>query len=58
MVAENQRRSGVGRALMTEVETWARSRGAVYVALATRRAADFYGAVGYEESATFFRRLT
>ena len=27
------------------------------VALATRRAAEFYRSVGYEESATYFRKL-
>lgn len=57
MVREVERRSGIGRALMDAVETWARDRGAAYVSLATRRAADFYAALGYEESATFFRKL-
>jgi GNAT superfamily N-acetyltransferase len=57
MVSEVERRSGIGRALMDAVETWARELGAAYVSLATRRAADFYLALGYEESATFFRKV-
>lgn len=57
MVREVERRSGVGRALMDAVETWAREFGAAYVSLATRRASDFYLALGYEDSATFFRKV-
>lgn len=57
MVAKQARRSGVGRALMEQAERWSESSGATYLALATRRAADFYLALGYRESATFFRKL-
>lgn len=57
MVREIERRSGIGRALMDAVETWARDLGAAYVSLATRRASDFYLALGYDESATFFRKV-
>ena len=57
MVISPRRKAGVGRALMTEFEQWSASRGARIVALATRRAADFYRALGYEESATYFRKL-
>ncbi len=57
MVAERSRRLGVGRALMASFEEWAKGRGAVLVGLATRRAAPFYDALGYEQSATFFRRI-
>lgn len=56
MVAQSDRRSGVGRALMSHAETWARDRGAAYVALASRRAGPFYLALGYEESAVFYRK--
>jgi GNAT superfamily N-acetyltransferase len=56
-VTETSRRSGVGEALVREFETWARAREAKLVALATRRAASFYAAIGYEESATYFRRM-
>jgi GNAT superfamily N-acetyltransferase len=56
MVSEHARRRGVGAALMTEAERWAQQVPAAYIALATRRAADFYTALGYEDSATFFRK--
>ena len=56
-VKEPLRRNGVGKALMENFEEWSRKRGSKLVALATRRAASFYGSIGYEESATFFRKL-
>jgi GNAT superfamily N-acetyltransferase len=56
MVAEQVRRTGVGRNLMEAAERWSSSAGAAYLALATRRAARFYRALGYEESAIFFRK--
>ena len=57
MVAEDHRRKGTGRALVRGIEEWARARGSKLVALATRRAASFYLALGYAESATYFRKL-
>ena len=57
MVRSDCRRSGLGERLIHEFEVWARKQGAVLCALATRRAAEFYRALGYEESATYFRRL-
>lgn len=42
---------------MAAVETWASEQGARFMALATRRAAAFYEALGYDESATYYRRL-
>jgi GNAT superfamily N-acetyltransferase len=56
-VIDSARRSAVGRALEEEFDTWARSRDAKLIALATRRAASFYLAIGYEESAVYFRRI-
>lgn len=56
-VREDRRGQGIGRILMDGAEAWARQRGATLLALATRRAAAFYGALGYEESATYFRKL-
>jgi GNAT superfamily N-acetyltransferase len=56
-VHSSWRRKGVGRALMAQFEEWSGSRGAKLVALATRRAAGFYRALGYEESATYFRKV-
>jgi GNAT superfamily N-acetyltransferase len=48
---------GIGRALMTAFEQWARGRGCALVALATRRAAPFYHALGYEDSAAYLRKI-
>jgi GNAT superfamily N-acetyltransferase len=56
-VREPDRGRGIGRALMSEFEQWATTQGCALIALATRRAAPFYRALGYEESATYFRKL-
>lgn len=55
MVSAEHRSLGIGRALMAAIEGWAREQEAAYVAWATRRAADFYTALGYEPSATYFK---
>ena len=57
MVAPDQRQHGLGRLLTQDVEAWATAHSCRLVALATRRAADFYQAIGYHESATYFRKL-
>ena len=57
MVCEPFRRQNIGQSLMQGFERWAGARGCQLVALATRRAALFYQAIGYEESATYFRKL-
>lgn len=56
-VDATRRGSGVGSALMADVEAWAARRGAVVVALATRRAGAFYAGLGYEESAAYLRKI-
>src|SRR6185503_9004668 len=56
-VEEARRRLGIGKRLMAAFEHQAQERGSRLVGLATRRAASFYKSVGYEESATFFRKL-
>ena len=56
MVSETFRRQGVGRRLMEAFEAWAAGREAKMIALATRRAGDFYMALRYEESAAYFRK--
>ena len=48
---------GVGKALMSAFEQWAAASGCTLIALATRRAGPFYRALGYEESAVYFRKL-
>lgn len=56
-VESEQRGGGTGRQLMTGFENWARrTSDAAYVAVATRRAHDFYDSIGYAESATYFKK--
>jgi len=50
-VCRQERDRGIGRALMSAFEQWAAAQGCALIALATRRAAPFYRALGYEESA-------
>ncbi|HLF79719.1 MAG TPA: GNAT family N-acetyltransferase [Dehalococcoidia bacterium] len=57
MVDVARRGQGLGRDLMRYFEGWAAEAGCNLVALATRRADAFYRAIGYEESATYFRKL-
>jgi len=57
LVRGEHRGAGLGRALMSAFEGWAAERGCALVALATRRAAPFYRALGYEDSATYFRKM-
>ncbi|WP_032912344.1 GNAT family N-acetyltransferase, partial [Leptospira santarosai] len=56
-ILEDYRRKGFAKNLMTSFEEWGRNRGSKLIGLATRRAKDFYLALGYEESALFFRKL-
>jgi GNAT superfamily N-acetyltransferase len=56
MVSESTRHQGVGSSLMSAAEAWAEAIPTAYVALASRRAGDFYVKTGYEDSATFFRK--
>jgi GNAT superfamily N-acetyltransferase len=55
VVRGHDRGQGIGGALMSAFEQWAAAQGCALVALATRRAAPFYRAVG--ESATCFRKV-
>ena len=57
VVRGRDRRRGIGRFLMSAFEEWSVSQGCALVALATRRAAPFYLSLGYEESATYFRKV-
>jgi GNAT superfamily N-acetyltransferase len=56
IVSAEVRRQGIGRQLMAAFEDWARAREAKMIALATRRASPFYFALGFEESAQYFRK--
>jgi GNAT superfamily N-acetyltransferase len=57
VVRRGDRGRGAGRALTGAFEGWAAAAGCALVALATRRAAPFYLALGYEESAAYFRKV-
>lgn len=57
MVDKNYRRSGVGTALVQAFESFSNQNGCRLAALATRRAGDFYSAIGYEESAAYYRKV-
>jgi GNAT superfamily N-acetyltransferase len=57
LVRPEHRGRSAGRALMTAFEQHAMGQGCRLVALATRRAAPFYQALGYQESAVYFRKV-
>jgi GNAT superfamily N-acetyltransferase len=57
LVSREHRGRGIGRALMTAFERWSAGQECVLVALATRRAMPFYLALGYEQSATYLRKV-
>lgn len=57
LVRRQERGRGIGRALVSAFEQWAAAQGCGLIALATRRAAPFYRALGYEESAVYFRKV-
>jgi GNAT superfamily N-acetyltransferase len=56
-VVDDYRKKGIGRMLTDEFEQWCAERKSKLIGLATRRAADFYKSMDYEESAIFFRKL-
>ena len=56
MVEQNHRRRGIGRGLIGHAEHWARCTGAAYIALASRRAGPFYTALGYHDSAVYYKK--
>jgi GNAT superfamily N-acetyltransferase len=55
-VLEQYRGKDLGKSLMSEVERLSKERGSKLVALATRRADKFYKSIGYDESATYFKK--
>lgn len=57
LVRAEFRGRGIGRTLMGAFERWAMSRNCGLVTLATRGAAPFYVALGYEESAAYLRKV-
>jgi len=57
MVKEDFRRKGIGFELVRTFEEYSKEKKCKLVALATRRASAFYNSIGYEESATYFRKI-
>jgi GNAT superfamily N-acetyltransferase len=55
-VDEEYRENYIGKALMELIEDAAKKRDSKLIALATRRASKFYEAIGYEQSATYYKR--
>lgn len=55
-VLDSYRGHNIGRYLMEAAEEASQARGSKLVALATRRADKFYKAIGYHESATYFKK--
>lgn len=55
-VLEEYRGKKIGKRLMAEAEKLSKERGSKLVALATRRADKFYKSIGYDESATYFKK--
>ena len=56
MVDESSRHQGVASELVSAAEEWARTIPTAFIALASRRAGDFYLGIGYEGSATYYRK--
>lgn len=50
------RRTGVGEKLVNAFENWSQQHEAKLTTLATRRAEAFYLAIGYEQSAHYFKK--
>lgn len=56
LVRESLRGRGVGRHLMETFKQWAESRGCALVALASHGATEFYRALGYQDTARYFKK--
>jgi len=56
LVVEPARSRGIGKRLMQAFEAWAHARKCVLVSLATRGAAGFYGRLGYESKAAYYKK--
>lgn len=56
MVAPEHRGRGTGRRLVEAIVARARDAGAVEVTVPTRRAREYYLRIGFEETATYFKR--
>jgi GNAT superfamily N-acetyltransferase len=57
VVHPDHRRSGIGRLLMAHFEQWSADRKTRVISLATAGAKDFYEALGYVASATYYKKI-
>ncbi|MBL4760685.1 MAG: GNAT family N-acetyltransferase [Mariprofundaceae bacterium] len=55
-VSPSIRGTGIGKALMESFEAEVQLRGCKLISLSTRRAGDFYEALNYEKSATYYKK--
>ena len=55
-VKEDLRRKGLGKDLMQSIELWVANRGCKLIALATNGAKEFYSELGFENSASYFKK--
>lgn len=55
-VEEEYRGNNIGKGLMQLIEDAAKERNTKLIALSTRRASKFYEAIGYEKSATYYKK--
>ena len=56
VVCPEYRRAGIGKTLMAHFERWSANRNARVVSLATKGASSFYLALGYTESAAYYKK--
>lgn len=56
-VSADRRGQGIGQHMLEAFEGWAKTRSSTLVTVATRRAAPFYAALDYEETAILFRKV-
>jgi predicted N-acetyltransferase YhbS len=56
VVEPSHRRNGIGMLLMEEFESWTSKQGGTLVSLATSGAPGFYHALGYRESAKYYKK--
>ncbi len=56
LVESDSRLNGIGRLLMDDVSSWCSKRDCKLVSLATNGAKEFYNALGYDDSARYFKK--
>jgi len=56
LVAENFRKLGIGNMLMNDITAWSVERKCKLISLATNGASEFYKAIGFTDSARYFKK--